>query len=210
MKSPFPTPAIQFILKECQPDPLAVSLASALDTAIGHVAGDISGMRDWLVPEACASSLVDELAYELGVDILRTDSEETKRAKIANGVKSQKYKGLWVQDVYPRIKNITGVAPVLTVYLDEPLWILLGANTGPVTWSIFGTDGVDTETGFDLQGSGTELGPGSVQIDIGAGQSANVVRIVEELRDDVCPAYYIITLGYMSAGVFIPYAGGQF
>jgi phage tail P2-like protein len=209
MKSPFPYPAINYLPKEFQAAPEAASLAAALDRVASQVSSDILGMRDRYSAESCPASVLDELAASIGVDIYHTDTDKLKRAKIANGVRSQQFKGLWLQDIFNRIKNITGIDPVLITWTQSATWIFTGDNSGPAMYAIFGTDGVDTLTGFDLEGTGTELGAGSIWIDIGVGQLANVPRVVADLRNDACPAYFLITLGYTS-GSFIAYAGGQF
>jgi hypothetical protein len=212
MRSALPIPSIQYFPKEFQGDLEGLALSAALDSALSGVQADILGMRDLRNPESCPSQLLDELAASIGIDLLRTDSEAIKRAKIVNGVRSQKYKGLWEQDAKNRIWNITGVEPVIYQANNASTWALCGDLSLLNSFAIFGTDGIDLNLGFDLEGYGTEVSfMGSVYIDIGAGIAADVVsRLVEELREDVCPAFFLITLGYGSGTSFTPYAGGIF
>lgn len=212
MKTGMPSPAINYIPKQFSDDLSGQALAAMLDVFIQQMYSDTLGLRDRYSPESCPSGLLEELAKTIGVNTFTTDSQAQLRARITSGVRNQSYKSLWMQDAFLRIKNITGVDPLLYVYrrLDDCTWAFMADQSTPLTYASLG-DGVNYG-GLDIEGAGTEVSfAGNVYIDIGAGESPEqVARIVAELKDYVCPAYYYITLGYMSGTDFVPYAGGFF
>ena len=100
----------------------------------------------------------------------------------------------------------------------EDDWILVGDGLTPAAfyWAALGVDNIDLDLGIALIGEGTEVEvAGNIFINAHDGITVatltadQVTQIVQELQDDVVPAYYIVNIGYVNtSGQFIIYSGG--
>lgn len=162
---------------------------------------------------------LDELGYWLSAGLKQDDSEATKREKIYYAVMNHKNRGTWEDDAKIRIDSITGYSAAIFRAGDNDDGILLGqeATDPDFYWMTFqDNSGTDDDWGWWLVGDFTEyVIAGNVYIDCHEGVTTPVLtsdeiqKIVDEISEDVVPAYYAVYLGYVnSIGQFIKYAGG--
>jgi hypothetical protein len=211
-KSALPTPASAFLPAEYQTAPEFPSLAAAIDRAMQGIQGDIIGMRDIIVAESCPSQLLIEVGALLNAGVLVSDTDRTKRSKVAGAVHGQKSHGLWTElkEICDAISGANAVM-YLGISADWPVRIgdLTAYNLGNM-WSLRG--GAGDGFGIIRTGGGTEaIVPGNIYVDVGTNAltADQVSQIVGLLKYDVAPAYYHVFIGYTTAGVFTMYAGGQ-
>jgi hypothetical protein len=214
MKSPFPTPALPYLLKEFQPNAEAVSLAGALDRAFAGMYSDALGLRDRYTPESCPTQLLDELYASIGGTPKVTDTDAQKRAKITTAIEQQKYNGTWVFSAKLAIDAITGASSVIwgSPQSDWPVQIGdASAYNNGFHWMIQGGSGLIGDESIIMIGAGTEsIIAGNVYIDVGISTlTANQVALVVAALQDIVPAYFRIFLGWTVSGVFTAYVGGQ-
>lgn len=214
-----PTPFIQNVLATLRQasDPGTVALANKIDYWAENVAAEIAGMLAIHRPEQAPYVVLQELAYMVGANVVLVDSEDTIRKKIFAAVDSQKKKGQWLADAKPKIDVITGLNSVLWSGIND-FWPVRIGNTPGMTygsnWSIRGAGDNAAYPGIIRTGTGTEaIIEGNIYIDLGgtAGNptAATIAAVVAAISLDVVPAYFKEFLGYVVAGAFTVYAGGQ-
>ncbi len=208
-----PTPFVKFIPKIFQKDTKAIAMADKIDTHLALWKRDILSIEQFRTADECPASVLNELGYLLNAGIQNEDSETVRRSKIYNAILNHKNRGTWDDDVKLRIQAITGIEPELFNQVDNDDWILLGKeSTDPDRyWATLGTDAIDDELGIWLVGDMTEyVIAGNIYIDLKSSilTAAQIQQIVDDLSEDIAPAYYAIYLGYISAGIFVVYAGG--
>lgn len=167
----------------------------------------------------CPELLLNYLGYFVNASIRKEDTELQKRKKIKYAIQSHKKRGTWNDDAKIRIDIITGYSAVIVRAIDSADWIMLGhqATDPNYYWATFGRDdGTDDSLGIDLIGEGTEINiAGNIYIDCHEGinvatlTAETIAKIVDEIKDDIVPAYYRVYLGYINvSNQFIVYAGG--
>jgi phage tail-like protein len=218
MKHALPIPALDYFPRAYWDDTSMIALASRMDILFGEVEASIIAMRDRNSPEACPSQLLDELAYELAAGVLTTDSDATKRRKIATAVQVQKVRGTWEYSAKAVIDSIVmplgSLGATLWTSWDTSAAWLLRANLAvePLNFmASMGTDGVTANLGILLIGSGYEFEiAGNVYVDLGISTltAEQVAQVIAAIANEIVPAYFRVTLGYVTAGQFTAYAGG--
>ena len=212
MRSPFASPALNYLPKEMQSAYEAAALAAALDNATSEVYSDALSLRDRYSAESCPTGSLDELGAMLGVSFKQADTDRQKRAKIASAVRSQKYNGTWPYSAKLAIDAVTGFSSSIwsSPQSDWPVRIgdASSYNSG-LHWMIRGSNATDEaiiRTGFGSE----SIIAGNIYIDVGTNTlTAELVALTVASILDIVPAYERIFLGYTTAGVFTIYAGGQ-
>ena len=212
MRSPFASPALNYLPKEMQSAYEAAALAAALDNATSEVYSDALSLRDRYSAESCPTGSLDELGAMLGVSFKQTDTDRQKRAKIASAVRSQKYNGTWPYSAKLAIDAVTGFSSSIwsSPQSDWPVRIgdASSYNSG-LHWMIRGSNATDEaiiRTGFGSE----SIIAGNIYIDVGTNTlTAELVALTVAAIIDIVPAYERILLGYTTAGAFTVYAGGQ-
>jgi len=165
------------------------------------------------------SQFLEEEGWLLQAGILPSDSDRTKRQKIAGAQLAHSRRGTWQYDVEPKIFSVTGIAPVLFLGWEWDWWIRSGGNPYPPTayWSIRGGNNDSMSTGMIRYGNGNENILGTVIfIDLGsstltADQISAIITALTNTQNGLesMPAYFRVYLGYTTGQVFTEYAGGQ-
>lgn len=174
---------------------------------------DIKLVQRFKDPIRCPTSFLFELGALFESGLVNSDTERQKRQKIANAVPTHKKRGLFNDDVKIRIDNITGFSSAIFDNKEDiEDWILLGDFDDPDNeWGALGGDNTDP-LGLILTGAGDEGWlDGVTLIDLGNDSLSQEIidKIVEELKTDLIPAYFLIILGFVDANdIFIAYSGG--
>jgi hypothetical protein len=208
-----PIPFIKRIPKLFQRDSKAIAMADKTNNNLNEWKNEAHTI-EWIRRcDQCPSSLLDELGALLKVTFEADDDDATKRQKICTAVADQKDRATWESDAKGRIQDITGIAPEIYNVADTDDWIWLGkeASDPSFYWATFGTDAIDDDLGIWIVGEMDEfVVAGNIYIDLKS--STLTAQQIQDIRDaletDVAPAYYILYLGYVSAGVFVVYANG--
>ena len=204
-----PLPLINYFPKIFQDQPEAQHLAAVIESFIKTWGSDILNLRRLNRAGETPSYFLPELGYYLNAGLLNTDSEQIKRKKIVNAIRTHKVRGIWFNDAKIRIDNITGFSASIITEPNTSDWILMGGRPSePASyyWATMGDNNVDTDLGLDLLGTGSELStPGNVYINCHQGiygsqlTAEQIAQIVYEIANDVVPAYYIVYLCYTDA-----------
>jgi len=211
MRSPFASPALNYLPKEMQSAYEAAALATALDNATSEVYSDALSLRDRYSAESCPTGSLDELGAMLGVSFKQTDTDRQKRAKITTAVRSQKYNGTWTYSAKLAIDAVTGFSSSIWGSPKSDWAVRIGSDSSYISglhWMIRGSNATDEaiiRTGFGSE----SIIAGNVYIDVGTNTlTAELVALTVAAILDIVPAYERIFLGYTTAGVFTAYAGG--
>jgi len=205
-----PIPAIDHLPRIFRDDPKATSLSNMMDSHIILWRDETLGLDELLDPIRCPGVLLDVFGEYVNAGILGSDSEDTKRKKIATAIQGHKLAGTWIHDIKPKIDVIAGGdSTIVKATPDSADWIILGDGNAPATyyWSSLGADGIDDFLGIDLYGDGYEVGvQGNIYINVD-----NAALTAEEQADIVIlfeiygPAYFYIHIGYLSGGNWVEY-----
>ena len=208
-----PTPFEKFIPKIYRRDSGLVAMSDKADTHISDWKADILRIASFIDPARIPNNLLVEVGDMLSAGIGAEDSDRIKREKIVNAVVGHKQRGLWVEDVKPKVDAVAGGDAQLFPVVGQDDFILVGDGNTPSThfWSILGGDGAATDYGIRLVGEGEEnVLKGVILIDVD--NSLLFAAEVDQIRltiEDSVPAYYIVKLGYIESGLFIEYIEGQ-
>ncbi len=210
-----PIPFERFIPKIYRRSSTLIALADKADQQIQSLNDEIISVSTFIDPVRIPALVIDEMGFLLNAGFLGSDSIIIRRRKLANAIQGHKNRGTWNDDAKLRVDAFVGgdsqliSADVLTS--DDSI-VMGGVATEPDTyWSIFGADGVDLLQGIAVIGGGDEVVlPGVIQIDVDSSTltTDEVERLKLEL-EDIAPAYFRVFLGYLSAGVFVPYPNGE-
>ena len=199
------------------------ALANKADDNINAWKKDVIDIKRLIRPDETPSEFLAELDFLLSAGIKSNDSDVIKRRKIRDAVATHKIRGTWTADAKVRIDNITGLSPGSRIlrwnhfYTSDWIWTDDTPSIIPAApddyWATWGCDGVDTDTGLDWIGAGTEIEIwGNIYIDCHEGidvatlTAAQRAKIVLDLTYDVVPAYFRVLLGYVNAaGLFVAY-----
>jgi hypothetical protein len=195
------------------------ALVNKIDAHLISLANEIKELYYLKDPIRCPSSLLEELAYHVNASIKNSDSELTKRKKIASAVQGHKYKSTWTKDIKIKLDTITGYdARVISITdSDDSIEMAQQANDPDVYWSTESAyDGSDDNLGTFEVGSMTEyVVAGNVYIDCHYGIHTAVLtadqieQIINEIKLDNVSAYMVFYLSYINAiGQIIVYSGG--
>ena len=152
-----------------------------------------------------------ELDYFLSAGVKPADSDYTKRKKVEKSVLGHKNRGTWDADVKIRVDSITGLDSDIHTSIKTEDWILVGDGTTPSAYyyATMGADNIDNSLGLELFGENQD---GFFYINCHLGiyvstLTANqIAQIIEDLKDDIVPAYFRVYLGYLdTSGKFIEY-----
>lgn len=204
-----PIPADRYIPAIYPRDALLTALADKMDEHIEGWRDDVIQL-EWLhQPERCPSALLGELGYWLAAGLDSNDTDRQKREKIAAAVQGHKRRGSWADDAKPKVDAVAGGDAVLFPGTRTGLWVATGDGALELIdkWSSVGGDGVDTTLGLAPLGNGDEAeeaGVVYIDVDNATLTAAQQAEIIEELQD-IVPAYFIVVIGYVSAGAFIEY-----
>ena len=209
-----------------QTDPKYTAFVNKMNSLILAWRTSILGLYFLKDPVRCPELLLDELMYYLGVEILTTDTENTKRHKAYNAISAQSTRGLWADwthsITYAKaiIDAITGLDGRIVHWWDSDAddWIMCGDGIVESGWSklaILGGTGSDP-FGFWEVGFGTEIViPGNIYINCHYGINVStltptqIANIVAAFQFEIAPAYFILYLGYIDvSGNFQVYANG--
>ncbi len=214
-----PIPFLKYIPKLFRGDAVMQSLATKVDTNLNAWKKDVIDINRLQRVDEAPSAFVVQLGYLLNANIQPFDSDLQRRKKTRDAISTHKIRGTWIADVKIRIDNITGLDAVIFRSFDGDDWILTGDGLTPPAfyWASMGADGIDDRLGIALIGEGTEVEvAGNIYINVHDGinvatlTSDQVTQIVQEIEDDVVPAYYRVNIGYIDVtGAFIIYPGGN-
>lgn len=151
-----------------------------------------------LIPSVFLSSIGKQLCAE----IFQNDTERQKRKKVLYGIRNRRYRSTWEDDIKIRIDTITGLDTRL--YSEDDSAIICGGGESPSRyWATMGYDGIDPNLGEDFIGSGEEASvAGNVYVDLTANESEDILDQIEQNIINIIPAYFIVYLGYTTAGIF--------
>lgn len=208
-----PIPFINYIPSFYKRDDKLIAFANKMDGILTYLKEDTLGINTLIDPLKISQLLLDELGYHLNAGINEEDSDYEKRSKVRYAIQSHKNRGLWKLDVKPKIDNVAGGNSSLYGSAEEGTWRLIGDGTQPSNYlqASLGGDGINTEWGLRLGGSGFDMwDKGIVRID--TDNSTLTFNEVEQIKlniFDSVPAYFRVFLGYISSGVFVSYDNGQ-
>ena len=138
-------------------------------------------------------------------------TERQRRQAITNAVRDQKNRGLWEANIKIIIDTIAGGDAQIIESGETADWIL-GGDGGTIPpdsyYATLGIDGIDDRLGIDLLGEGNEIeiiGNIYIDVDNSALTQEQIDEMVAEITNDIIPAYFIVNLGYISAGTFVSY-----
>lgn len=192
----------------------SVALVAAMDAILAYLAQDAERVEWCKRIDQCPDGLLDELGYLVVADLKPYDTPRLKRQKITTTVEGHKHRCQWAADAKPKIDAITGFSASIYGSLAEDWPVRVGDGAIEVmnpTWMTRGGDGA-TYIGIIRTGSGTEIiYAGNIYIDVGTNTltALQVQQVVDALSFDIAPAYMRLFIGYMAAGVFVTYSGGQ-
>lgn len=198
-----PLPFEKYIPKFFKRDKKLIAFADKMDELINSFKTDTLGINDIIDPVKCPSILLDELGYFLNAGIKPFDNESQKRLKIATAIQAHKKRGSFKYDAKPKIDAIAGGdSQILTARIGDD-WILVGdtlTENSNNYWASMGIDGIDDNLGISMIGEGTEIeiaGNIYINVDSSSLTTDQINQIIDELKDDIAPAYYKIFIGYL-------------
>jgi hypothetical protein len=207
-----PKPFNDFIPKFFNRDTKLTAFSNKIDELLTSFESDTLGLNTFIDPFRCPLSVLTELGYLLNAGLKSNDTERQKRIKVATAVLGHKRRGSFQEDAKPKIDNIAGGDSQIFRSTVSGDWILGGDGEVIPSGSYWGTmagDATDDDLGLLLIGDGTELEvAGNIYIDVDNNSlNANEVQqIVDELQDDIVPAYFRVYIGYVNiSGQFIIY-----
>lgn len=188
------------------------ALTSKIDEIFSGIQSDLVNFRNLRRVEKMSRPFLNAIGYMLVANILIADTDVIAARKVYTALAQRKYKASWLNDVKPKIDNVTGSNAVIYSPFNEPDWIVLcGEITDPPNWwGVIGVDGTDDNQGLDIVGDGTESElSGNVYIDVGISTltADQITQIVLSIAPST-PCFFRIYLGYTVGTNFIPYAGG--
>lgn len=194
-----------------RPSATLMVLKAKMDAHAEEWADDVAGLLSLYDPAEASPLVLEELGWLLQAGIEKGDSDRLKRTKIVGAVIAHLRKGTWLYDVEPKIEALTGIVPQL---YPEVLWnwpVNVGGNPIPpgADWSVNG--GAVAGDGTINTGTGSEGIFGTViRVDLGTSALApsDIAAIVAAVEPSTA-SYFRVFLGYVSAGLFVQYAGGQ-
>lgn len=209
-----PIPFSKFTPKIYQEDDMLSALGDKADEHIQEWLDDTQHLEWLLDPVRCPSEFLDELGYYVAAGINKSDSDSAKRKKIHTAVQSHKNRGSWENDVKIRIDAYVGGDSSIVNQYENDNWVMLGSEEVDTTnyWAVMGGDGSTDNYGIRLLGTGREdvlRGVVCIDVDSSTLTESEVEGLKEELEDDAVPAYFIVILGYLIAGVFVAYSNGE-
>jgi len=210
-----PVPSIEAVPSEIREG--AVPLTGKLDFQFDGWLDEAFGVEALKDPARMPSQCLEEAGYQLSAGFRPGDSDRVKRAKLVSAVESNLVRGLWLASIKPTVEARSGSTASLVNQIGSDDFVLAGTvDESTYTWSVLG--GIEAGEAFGIRlASGAPDGidiesiiRGVFLIDTGnsAMADAEVAALVEDLLD-LIPAYYKAYLGYVAAGVFVPYASGE-
>lgn len=214
-----PKPIINFFPKLFRDDTKAQALANLMDTELVSWFSDILNIKALSRPEEIPANLISELDFLLSANGQTGDSEAQRRIKVQTAVSRHKHRATWVYDAKPSIDLITGFDSRIWGGQFSDDWIMTGDGVTEYStnyWGSMGCDGLDDKLGLGLIGDGTEWEvSGNIYINLHYGyttaqlSAGQIATIVAQIKDEICPAYMRVLLGYVNAsGGFTVYANG--
>ena len=210
-----PIPFINYIpsLFRIYKNSTTLAMTNKADNHISEWSNDVKNIKYILHPDRCPSGLLNELNTYLSAACLQYDDDLTKRKKIANAVRSHKFRGTWEDHTKIIIDIIAGGDSKIIKAGDTADFIETG-DAGDLNnyYATEGVDNIDLDLGIDEIGDGTEVvfaGVFWIDTDNGSLTTEQVQMIVDNLKDDIVPAYYRIFIGYTVGSAFIKYPNGQ-
>jgi hypothetical protein len=214
-----PIPSINFFPQGYQDNPTdaITALAGKIDDIFSALEQETFDLL-WLKNvERCPSKYLNELGYMLNAGLQKIDTDRIKRQKIYKAIQSHKIRGSWIDHAKIIIDAITGYSAVMFVASASDDWILGGDGIIELDspWAIL-ESGVDDPYGMNLIGEGTEIEiSGNIYINCHDGikgstlTSDQINNIVNQIKDDIVPAYMRIYLGYIDTDdSFVVYTDG--
>lgn len=206
-----PIPFIDYIPQSFDRDNADLqAFASKMDEIFEELKADTLGLNTLIDPFRIPPALLDNLGYLLSAGINQQDDEHAKRIKIAEAVQGHKRRGSWNDDAKPKIDSIAGGDSQIIRSFDQDDFILVGDGLTPTAyyWAVMGCDGIDTDQGISLIGSGYEIEvAGNVFIDVDNNAlTTDEQEEIELVMQDIVPAYYRVHFGYINgSGQFVEY-----
>jgi len=193
------------------PSPDLLAFADKMDKLIGEWGEETKGLQHLFNPARAPAAALVELDFMFQAGFKGYETEREKRQKIGFAVKGHKSRGLWQEDAKPKIDVIAGGDSKILRGFSGDDWILVGDGLTPPAyyWAALGADGIDDELGIALIGAGDEMEiAGNIYIDVDNDSltAQEVENMVQELEEDIVPAYIRVILGYVNVGgQFIEY-----
>lgn len=210
-----PIPFVNYIPQFFNRDAKLLALSNKTDAHLNEWRNEVLSLNTIIDPARMPSLLLEDMGQLLNAGIVNSDSDRVKRQKIWNAIQSHRNRGTWRQDVKARIDAFVGGDASLfgqDLTIDDDSIVVGGLTSEPDNyWSVFGSDGVDPNGGIFVVGAGDEVvlaGVVNIDVDSSTLTADEVDDIKEDLVDSI-PEYYRVFLGYVSGGVFIPYANGE-
>lgn len=192
-----PIPARQYIPKAYRDTPALQALAAKMDVFFEQLQVDATESGQFLNIDRVPAVALNALGNMLEAGLLRSDTERTKRQKIASAVESHKNRGTWKFDVKPKVDIVAGGDATLTAGVGSEAWVIVGDGRTPASydWALIGGDGVN-EWGLGLLGNSLEpevLGNVYIDVDDPGITEAQLDDIELTIADSI-PAYFTIFL----------------
>lgn len=194
------------------------AFVNKFDSILSDLKNDVKRFSFLRNLEKIEPEFIDELNFLLAAGFKQTDTIQLKRQKLESAIRTHKKRGRWSVHVKILIDNITGLDAVLLKAIGNDDWIMTGDGTTPASffWGTMGGDGIDDDLGLALVGAGTEIEfQGNIFINAHDGitvatlTTEQVDQIVNDLKDDIAPAYFVVHIGFVNTdGVFEDYPGG--
>jgi len=195
-------------------DPARDAMTAKLDAHLAEWTQELVELSHVHRPDRCASALLGELAYMLGVTLLASDSDQAQRLKIANAETTRANLGLWATCIAPLVNAVTGTSCVVWAPVAWDWEVSVEGSEAVLATAYWATSGEGDDpniTGEIVAEADVEpINPGNVYIDTQTGGSlgaASVAAIVLAIGYLV-PAYFRVYVGYTTSGAFTTYAGG--
>lgn len=209
-----PTPLIDHIPKEYRDGGEAATLAlcTKVDAILEELKGSIALELRFFDPVGVPASGLDALGDMMAADLAYEDSSTVKRKKITEATRLQKNLGTWRESVKVLVDAQVGGDSKLYSGIRTDEWVVLGdgLETTGNSWTGMGGEDPLLEYGIRMIG-GDEIGMAkgyvTIDVDSSALTPAEVAMLVASIRKQV-PAYFRVTLGYMSGLTFVAYADG--
>jgi phage tail-like protein len=201
-----PQPFEKYIPRFFKRDSKLIAFSDKINEILDSIRYDTVGLNDIVDPVKCPAIILDELGYFLNAGIKAQDSEDQKRLKIATAIQGHKKRGTFKFDAKPKIDAIAGGDSQIIRGFTGDDWIMGGdGETIPSSyyWASLGVDGIDDSLGISLIGEGIEIEvAGNIYIDVDNDSlsASEVQQIVDELEDDIVPAYFRVFIGYLDLG----------
>lgn len=209
----FPRPVLDFLPRIYleNPEAATIALANLVDAYLNETERELLEFCNIHNLARTPSLVLEEIGYQLNADLQPGDSDRLRRQKTSTAVQGHRRRGTWDQDAKPKIDAIVGGDSQLVnidIATDDDDIMLAGLSSDPTTfWGVFGTDGVNLDSGVAQVGSGRENNiDGVVWIDIDNSTiTQDIVDDIEFALRDVVPAYFVIVYGITIGGVFTPF-----